>query len=417
MCIEASPIPRPDLLPDGSPAGLEVHQLTSETLPSCHIYMEAQIFTPDSRRFVLHRSAHPHGSDPKDPEHRYLLCDLEDGCSLSPLTVELGTTGPSLTPDGTALLYFVNETEPAEGGRLSLKRVGLDGTGRETLMVIEDVIPGTSYRPSRIYPLSTVRSDGGAIAISCFLGDGRVDPAPFGLLVFDLERDEIRLIVEGPSWCNVHPQYSRSLDPDTRCDILIQENHGNEHDLHGKTTRLTGDVGGDIHVIRDDGTNLRDMPWGRDGNERIQGHQCWRGRSETAITSTGTKEPAGARLVEGRAAPHAGHVGTQTPGGWRNDLSRNVDHPSYSHFGTDIEGRRLITDSGPKDNGGRVWLAELPEQDGGELENLRVVAKPGSSWKKGTHIHPFLSPDGRTGFFNSDESGVLQAYMVRGFDS
>ena len=41
--------------------------------------------------------------------------------------------------------------------------------------------------------------------------------------------------------------------------------------------------------------------------------------------------------------------------------------------------------------------------------------KPRIVLAKDTHIHPFLSPDGVSGFFNSDESGVLQAYMVRGW--
>jgi Tol biopolymer transport system component len=36
---------------------------------------------------------------------------------------------------------------------------------------------------------------------------------------------------------------------------------------------------------------------------------------------------------------------------------------------------------------------------------------------KGSHIHPFLSPDGRMAFFNSDESGRLQAYMIRGLEA
>jgi Tol biopolymer transport system component len=36
---------------------------------------------------------------------------------------------------------------------------------------------------------------------------------------------------------------------------------------------------------------------------------------------------------------------------------------------------------------------------------------------KGSHIHPFLSPDGRTAYFNSDESGTLQAYMIRGMEA
>ena len=60
-------------------------------------------------------------------------------------------------------------------------------------------------------------------------------------------------------------------------------------------------------------------------------------------------------------------------------------------------------------------MFDLPEEEEGALANARKIANPGSSWQKDTHIHPFLSPDGRSGFFNSDESGLLQAYMVRGW--
>ena len=80
-------IERPDLRSEAGPAGLEVYQLTAEALPSSHVYMEAQIFAPDSTRLLLHRSAHPHGSDPRDPEHRYLLCDLQDRLGLSYLFI------------------------------------------------------------------------------------------------------------------------------------------------------------------------------------------------------------------------------------------------------------------------------------------------------------------------------------------
>ena len=89
--------------------------------------------------------------------------------------------------------------------------------------------------------------------------------------------------------------------------------------------------------------------------------------------------------------------------------------PDFWHFATDRDGTRLITDAGPKDGGGAVWLFDLPEEEEGALANARKIANPGSSWQKDTHIHPFLSPDGGSGFFNSDESGLLQAYMVRGW--
>ena len=157
------------------------------------------------------------------------------------------------------------------------------------------------------------------------------------------------------------------------------------------------------------------MPWGRDGNEFCQGHQCWIGRTTRAITSTGTRQPRSARLIAGKPLAHVGHLGAATPGGWRNDLTREVPVPDYYHFATDIAGRWLISDAGPQEHGGAVWVAELPADEAAPLQHLTFLLSPGSSWDKGAHIHPFLSPDGKTGFFNSDESGVLQAYMVRGW--
>lgn len=407
-------IPRADLLDPRSTEGIEVFQLTSEPeVPSSHIYMEAQIFTPDSRRFVLHRSAHAHGSDQHDPQHRYLLCDLDNGGQLSPLTEETGATGPSISPDGRYLYYFVNETEIG-GGALTLKRVQLDGTERETLFVLDAPLPDTDVRPSRIYPLSTISSDGKRIAISGYLGDGHTQGAPYGLMVFDIEGASVRLVLQGPSWCNLHPQYSRSLDAVASHDILVQENHDNEADEKGEITRLVGGLGADIHVIRDDGTNFRNMPWGRDGNEFCQGHQCWRGRSRWGITSTGTKQPPEAQLIEGFEADYAGHVGLNTPGGRRNDLSRDFDNPQFFHFATDIEGKRLITDCGPLNESASVWCAEFGEPGQDALLNWRYLVTARCTCQKSTHLHPFLSPDGRLGFFNSDESGILQAYMIRG---
>lgn len=408
--------PRPDLLDPESAAGIEVFQLTSEPdVPSSHLYMEAQIFTMDSRHLVLHRSATAHGGSKSDPNHQYLRCDIDDGCSLHPLTEETGATAASVSPDGKYVYYFVDQTKVG-GGKLTLKRVNLDGTGRETIVVVDSPLPETNYRPSRMYPLSTISSDGRRLAISAFLGDGQAAGAPYGLMVFDLEKATVSLVCQGPTWCNMHPQYCRSIDPEESRDILIQENHGNEAAADGSITRLVGGAGADIHVIRDDGSNFRNLPWGRDGNEACQGHQCWRGRSTWAITSTGTRKPPEAQLIEGRPAPHADHVGINTPGGVRNDLSRGFPNPHFYHFATDIDGKRLISDAGPLDERAKIYVAELGEPGRDPLLNWRYLLCPRSTCRKEAHIHPFLSPDGSMGFFNSDESGILQAYMVRGID-
>ena len=63
---------RLDLLPEGVD-DLDVVQLTTEPdVPSSHVYMEAQIFAPDSSSFVLHESATPHGSDKDEQRIDYL---------------------------------------------------------------------------------------------------------------------------------------------------------------------------------------------------------------------------------------------------------------------------------------------------------------------------------------------------------
>jgi hypothetical protein len=407
-------IRRDDLLDTQSPPGLDVWQLTSEGLPSSHVYMEAQIFAPDSQRFLLHRSAHAHGSDRNDPEHRYLLCDLGNGGELVPITHETGATAPSVSPDGRFVYYFLNRTGLREGA-LILMRVGLDGSDRCEVTRVTCPLAGFPGGPTHIYPLSTISADGQRLATAAFLGDGVLENAPYGLLVFDLGTGACEVILSGPTWCNLHPQYCRSARGGAVRDILVQENHGCAFDAAGKVTTLVSGLGADIHVIRDDGSDFRTMPWGRDGNEACQGHQCWRGRSTWAITSTGTRSPSEAQLIEGKACTEAGHLGLASPGARRNDLSRSFENPHFYHFATDIEGTRLISDARHSDGIDGLYLFDLGRPGRSPLRQARRLLRPRSSWNKTCHVHPFLSPDGKTGFFNSDETGTMQAYMVRGW--
>ena len=408
--------PRPDLLPSGASSGIEVFQLTDDPASVGHIYMEAQIFTPDSKRLVLRRAAFSHDGDRYNPKHRLVLCDLENGGELSPLTHELGVAGPSISPDGRCLYYFVADEK---GTRTELKRVNLDGTQRETIHTIDGTIPGTGYHASGLYPLSTLSSDGKRLAMSCFLGDGQTDNAPFGLLVYDLEKATVELVIEGTSWLNMHSQYCRSLDPEASHDIMIQENHGVEYDRKGEHLpgKLVGGKGADIHVIRDDGTGFRDFPCGRNlDRETCQGHQCWRGRTTSAVIGTdGPRRPGKRRkqeLIEARAIPATGHLGIEAKGAWRNDLSRDFEEPRFCHFGVDLAGQRILSDFWTDDSQWLLYSADFGPGEGEALRNWRLILNTRSS--KPAHPHPFLSPDGTKGFFNSDETGIIQAYMVTG---
>jgi hypothetical protein len=396
---------RTDLLK--APDGLAVVQLTEEAAcPASHVYMEAQIFLPDSQRFVLHRSATPHGSRRNDPEHRYLLCDLDNHCRLTPLTDELGATGPAVSPDGRYFYYFVNETA-LNAGRLILKRMTLADRRKETVLTLDAPRPETGTRPSEIYPLATISSDGAKLAIAAFFGDGERE-ATFGLMVFDLEKASVAVIVQGPTWCNMHPQFSRSPRPEFKRDILIQENHDYLHDRFGRKTSVQWQKGADIHVVRDDGSDFRALPWGRDGHEFVSGHQAWRGHSAWAIASN-----SAGRLLEGLPAADQGHLGLNTAGARRNDLSRAFKTPRFDHFATDRAGELLVTDYA----GGSIYLGRMQTPGEAPIVNWTYLLNARSSCVKETQVHPFLSPDGSKAFFNSDESGILQAYMITGLEN
>jgi len=406
---------RQDMLDERSPAGLEVFQLTEEPVPSAHVYMEAEVFTPDSRRLVLHRSAIPHGHARGDPEHRYLLCDLENNGHLSPLTHEVGATGVVLSPDGVWLYYFVEQGAIGQA-TLTLKRVRLDGTERQTLLVIDASLPGGG-RPSRITHHPTLRLDGKSLAGHVFLGDGQTADADWGVMVVNLETGEAEMALRGPGWCNAHTQYCRSADPACIRDMLVQENHGYLSNAQGNNRLRSDKLGIDLHVVRDDGHDLRDAPIGRDGVELCQGHECWRGKTRWVAGSTQTRGDPACRLIEGLPAPHAGHQGAATPGARRNDLSRAVALPRFFHFGMDAQGARLITDCLTEQGQTFIYCARLGEPGQGPLQDFTYLLDartPAFGDNKTGQAHPFLSPDGRTGFFNSKESGILQAYMIRG---
>jgi len=404
---------RPDLVRPLSPEGTMVHQLTTETeVPSCHIYMEAQIFSPDSERFVLHRSANAHRPQRGDPEHRYMVCDLENGGELIPITEEINAIGPSVSPDGEWFYYFVDRTEVG-GGSLTLKRVHLDGTERQTILVVDAPIPGTNLRPSFVAARSGISSDGKRVAFSGFLRDGEREDLPWGLMVFDVEEASVRVVLYGNDWCDMHPQYCRA--PESSHDILVQHNHGWFYAPDGRYCRSAGGTGADVHVIRDDGTDLRDMPFGRDGNEFCQGHQCWLGRTAWGLSTTHLLDRREEQLILGQSAPCAGHIGLRTPGAVRNDMTRAFEGPHFYHFQPDAEGRRIIMDYHDAQGRQGIYVADVPEDPpSGALGDYRYVVNPRSSWKSEAHPHAFLSPDGSMGFFNSDEGGILQAYMVCG---
>lgn len=424
-------VERKELLDERSPEGLRVVRITSdEQSPASHIYMEAPIFLPDSKRFVLKRIIGGAFGDPKRTRQQFLLCDIQEDCSLRALTDESGVTAPSVAPDGSCMYYIVDQSLPGKkDSRVTLKKVMLDSFKRETLAVIDTPPHDSPAVPSRIYPLSSISPDGKRLCISGFLGDGERDNAPWGLIVFDQESTEYAIVLQGGDFCNMHPQYCRSMEAPR--DILVQHNHGCVIDAQGALVKLTGGAGADVHVIRDDGTLFRDMPWGRDGIEFCQGHQCWRGEMTTAVSSMTIREfdpqtnlEAGTcPLVESRPmfTPESGrHTGRNITNAMRNVISRDIPSPGFCHFGFDRTGTKFASDVRDRTDireNSEVVIGSLDPLPGSALK-IQYLLRPRCSWSKNlhSHPHPFLSPDGTRTFFNSDVDGLLQAWMVEGYE-
>ncbi len=422
--MSSCPRERPDMLHADSPEGIRVLQLTDEPgLPCAHVYMEAQVFSPDSRLFIFERSGNAHEPDLNDPEHKYMLCDIADGCKISPVIEELNAVGPSFAPDGSFIYYFVDNSAFPEGNVL-LKRVRPDGSSRETICTVGEKT-SHDFMLRLIYSHSSISSDSKRLVTGACVIDRKSSEEAWGVTVFDLEKASPEVIWTSSYLGNGHVQYCRSLLDDESHDILVQQNHGYIWDMRTREELARGldSLGVDIHVIRDNGEDLRTMPWGRDAEEKCQGHQCWRGETGWAITSTETVISGNrdARLIESLPVAEEAHLGKNITGGIRNELSGEFSDPQFHHFGTDKSGTKLITDYWFGKESEHIYLLELGEPGKDPAASVQFIldtrtsfsAKRGVQNKK-TQSHPFLSLDGKRGFFNSNESGTLQIYMIEG---
>ena len=214
-------IERNDLFLKDSPKGLRVVQITvNQNRNSHNVYTEAQVFTPDSKKFVIWRSRE---NDPSRSD--VWICDVEDNFGLRQITDEKGIVNRPVTSlDGNWVYYTVLGKNQNSELTFTLKRVSLKDYTRETLFEFEGRIPGTNYKLSR-YSLRAISSDCKRLCAQGFLGDGKTENAPFGIMVFDIEKRSLKVlenpVFKGQHFNNMHLQYCPSLDPDLSHDILI----------------------------------------------------------------------------------------------------------------------------------------------------------------------------------------------------
>ncbi len=341
-------------------SGARVTQLTSAPFIHTHIYPEAPIFTPDSRFFVYARFA------ALDQPCEYWLCEV-GSWHLYRMTDEAPVTGPVISADGEHL-YYVWERAAQE---LVLVRRNLWSLDRNEVAVARDV--------RRPYVLGTMSPDGRYYATRVMLAGGTA-----GILRYDVAEREARVIHSHPEIFNAHPQW----EPGRGRDILIQHNRGGRLDERGQIVRLVGSEGATLYLIDGEGENVRPLAVGTPHSPRIQGHQCWLGRTGRVLATLGGDfEGDGKRgklvtVAEGDEAP------TVMAGG-----------PRFCHVSATPDGRYWVCDENPS---GDIYVGSA------ETGQFRLLCRSGSVFgsPQYTHPHPFLSPDGRCAFFNSIRSGI-----------
>jgi hypothetical protein len=409
---------RPDI-PDGdSPKGLRVVQISTDpSMISHHLYPEAHMFTPDCRRFIFHRM-------PTDEKGAgaYWLCDIDDDFGLRKIIDERGAGWPSVSPDGRWAYYLIFDREDRG---LRLKRVSLTAFHRETLTKIEGIIPGCKYELETAGGLTSISSDGKRLCTMAELHTGSPNNRRYGIVVIDLEKLSAHVAFEGDhEFLNMHLQYCRSLDPVLSHDILVQHNHGGLIDKDGRLVTLTAGAGADLHVVRDEGARWRDVPVGRDGTAFCTGHQQWRGRMPSVISSMSVRgDIKRHRLYE--ATPVAtddatSHKGSAIPGTAQNDLTRTAPETNFSHFCVDASGMRLAArhDPCPGNPDVKVYIASFRP---GQNAALKVQYLLNTRWQdlvkgwqrgQSNKPRPILSPDAGVVLFHTDRDGKSEIFLV-----
>jgi len=405
-----------DLFNDpASPAGMTVRQVTDDPESAFLVYPDKPCFLVDGHRLVIHTST------------GLAICDLENGGALRPVLEDEEKRGVRVTFDGRYCFY----KNPVEEGdtSLTIHRLDFETMQADEVFHAEGSLPGT-HSPVSKFGLATISSDNNRIASTVFMGDGTAETAAYGIVSLDLARGEWSHVAQAPDFVNTHLQYCRSTDPVASRDLLLQHNHGAQLDVNGKTERGLGppsDGGVDLHIVADDGSNWRDLPFGRDGVESCIGHQVWRGNSDSVATVTlqnldtsyGWAEGSRQEVVAGWSAPadkNQPHRGRLNPGTRRLLLSEGFTDPRFCHLCCDDSGLNWVFDTFPVFDGQRagmlLYAGSAPDEN--SPAKIQYLLNTGITFKFGSqyHAHPILSPDGSKILFNSNISGKPQVYMV-----
>lgn len=258
------------------------------------------------------------------------------------------------------------------------------------------------------------------------------------MYIFDLVKGEYRTVEVGNGCAGMHSQYSLNPDPAHSHDILLQAQpdrmpdgswrntpDGNWPMNPDGSTRSSDSLGTALLVVRDDGTDWRVVPVGRDPCQ-INSHQGWRGPHNSVVASTYmvTPERWRAPLIEATPIPFETEaerwLGMNHPRARQVDLSRHFGRADTCHLGMDASGRHVVADTEGYNEPKYCYLyVGTYMEPHGEAPYYRpkYLLLPRVAWKdQRTCPHAYLSPDGRHVVFMSIYTGLSQVYVASNFE-
>jgi len=344
-------------------SGAEMGQLTSSPLIHQHIYPEAPVFTPDSRFFVYARRISA------DQPVSFWLCEVGTW-RLFRITEEDPVTGPVISPDGN-YLYYLWEKSP-DTSLLIRKHIW---SGKREEWVETKGINST-------YWLGTITPEG-RYYCSVFRDENNMT----NIIRFDLVERTWKIIHSRIDIFNAHPQ----CEPGKGKDILIQHNRGGKVNQLGELNPLVGPEGATLYLIDINGENYRPLPIGKPHTSKVQGHQCWLGKTGKLIVT----------LTEDiEIDSKKGNIVTIADGDEKPVIVAGGQY--FWHVSSSADGNFFISD----DPEGNIYIGSVKTGRYKKLCSSETVLGA----MQYTHPHPFLSPDCKYAFFNSTASGIPHIY-------
>jgi len=444
--VVEKPVERDEFKTPCSPQGLRVLQIsTDESRDSEAFYIDCPSWSDDSKLLLFRR----HASADWSKKPGYWICSVEEGFKSHPVVEHHEPEtydNPSkkteasidcvMDPAGRRVYHIMRMRD-----KICVFPVNISTGARDSEPVC------TAPAPLRTRGAFSISADGKRLLMGNWLGDGKKEGAPWGATIFELEQGTSRVIEFGNGYRNMHCQYSRNPEPAFSHDILLNVSQPKFADGSWLTPpdgswrwkdlpAPADNMGGAYTVVRDDGTDWRMVPLGRHPEIHNGGHNVWRGREYSVVTSAydtrngrwraplleATPMPVGAAGMTGPQVEMLPEtwLGQRRPGARVVDLTRYLARADSCHFAFDASGRHFVSDTDGYAKAEYSFLyigAYVAPSDDEPYVRTRYLLLPRTSWKtQPAHPHPYLSPNGRFVVFQSNFTGRPQVYVAFDFE-